>query len=189
MIVAPPSEAGRIQLNTAVMEPPLTATMAGAVGRASVRGRADGLLAGPVPTLLVAATVKVHFPVAEIFTARLVVEASKVAGLVALPLRCGVTTYPVILLPLSAGFFQVTTAVPPRLPAAGRAGAAGFLAALAAGLPDCAAFAETVGAIGDLSGWSDRGVPRWTCGRGCGAHGGDDQCDGKHRSHQPSTAA
>ncbi|MCX5068830.1 hypothetical protein OOJ91_23590 [Micromonospora lupini] len=148
--MAPPSEAGRVQLNTAVMEPPLTAMMAGAVGRASVRGGADALLAGPVPALLVAATVKVHFPVPEIFTARLVVEASKVVGLVALPLRCGVTTYPVILLPFSAGFFQVTTAVPPRLPAAGRAGAAGFRAALAAGLLAVVAFAELVNTAGEL---------------------------------------
>ncbi len=139
----PPSSAGRIQLNRADEVCAVTAMMVGAVGSAIGTAALERGLAGPVPASLTAATVNVHVPLAgEIFTARLVADASNLVGAAALPLRNGVTTYPVILLPFSAGLRQLTAARSPRLPACGRFGAAGFLAAF--GRTGSAAFAEPV---------------------------------------------
>src|SRR5258708_27611169 len=108
-MAAPPLEAGASQLNITWLFPGVTSRPAGAPGTVAGVTELDGDEAGPVPTALVAVTVKVYLvPLVRPLTVALVAVP---LALAVIPPGDEVTVYPVIGdPPLDAGATQVTVA-------------------------------------------------------------------------------
>ncbi len=118
---------GAVQVSVAEESPAVAAVMTGWPGTVYGTTAFDCGLAALVPSAFVAVTVKVYdAPTVSPVSVRVVVEASKLSGVWATPLRMGVTVYPVMGLPLLAGAVQVTVAAATPAVAVGAAGAAGL---------------------------------------------------------------
>src|SRR5260370_27728035 len=119
-MAAPPLEAGASQLNITWLFPGVTSRPAGAPGTVAGVTELDGDEAGPVPTALVAVTVKVYLvPLVRPLTVALVAVP---LALAVIPPGDEVTVYPGIGgPPLDAGATPVTLALalPAGAPTAG----------------------------------------------------------------------
>ncbi len=92
-MAAPPVEAGAVQLTVAEALPPVAVPMVGAPGVVAGVTELDWAEAVPVPTLLIAATVKVYVvPLVSPVTVSLVAVELKVWAVWAVPPMYGVTT-------------------------------------------------------------------------------------------------